>query len=176
MGRDNQDYFKRAGSTGGPPGPLYLFKSKLSQEKAVLHRDQEHVLPSEHRLTGARPRAGSQETPQEEPAAGDPDPAPGGGAADPPHAPRIEHGLIEIEPREEEAPYGFGIPASEEAALGRQAPPVRREMEHRRIGERMARSFPKPFRLLGSAAQAAEGPVLRALIRLQHLGDLARRP
>lgn len=62
MGSDNQDYFKRAGRSVGPPGPLRHFRQKLSQERAFLQRGEEHVIPGEARPT--RPaRRGGEEAP-----------------------------------------------------------------------------------------------------------------
>ncbi len=99
----------------------------------------------------------------------------------------IETFWHEMDPREEEAPYGFGIPASEEAAIGHETRFYEREtrahqaqaheeMGLRRapFGERMARSFPRPFRLLGRTAHALDRPIRRTLDRLQSLGEIAR--
>ncbi|HCF58329.1 MAG TPA: hypothetical protein DFS52_10100 [Myxococcales bacterium] len=48
----NKDYYNLAGRTPGPRGPLHQFKDKLSKERAVLRRSEEHRLPSEVRRTG----------------------------------------------------------------------------------------------------------------------------
>ena len=269
MGKDNQDYFKRAGRSGGPAGPLDHFKSALSQERAMLRRDQEHKLPGERPLTGVRQAgwlhppqgqqpqgqpgrgpqgqgqqpqargpggapqqargpggptapqarsAGGSTQPQQQPrGAGGPTPQGAGpkparpetAQAKPQRTPPAQRnpqpdGLAELEsrdqdppfhdlePREQEAPYGFGIPASEEAALGQERPPHERfgrpdeprpqspwlDARHRTLGERMARRYPEPFRLLGQAAGVIgwfERPVRRALDRMHTLGEIAKR-
>ncbi|HEY0840958.1 MAG TPA: hypothetical protein VGD74_12280 [Vulgatibacter sp.] len=292
MGKDNQDYFKRAGRSIGPAGPLEHFKAKVSQKQALLRRDMEHRLPSERPVTGERPagwltppegqghpaqapqprpggpqapraRAGGPSqaplpaqppttTPQSSgaqaraqpkgpdtkaagraqagpqppqakagdptmPRAGGPQPPrksppraktipekrePGGLAVletrnqDPeprrrpgPVATAIEGASHELEPREQEAPYGFGIPASEEAALGREREPRERfghphegrphapwlEARHPKVSERMARRFPRSFRLIGQAADVFDRPIRRVVDRLHTLGEIARR-
>lgn len=228
MGKDNQDYFKRAGRSIGPAGPLRQFKAALSQERAVLRRDQEHRIPSERPVTGVR-QAGWLHPPQgEEPAHGDgptpegaspkpahPDPVgaagnprtPGAGqhertgaptrqgasseASSPPDPGGLaelesrnqEPPLHELEPREYEAPYGFGIPASEEAALGRERAPHERlgretgpsSPQRPRLGERMARRYPQSFRLLGRGADWIDRPIRRAFARMHALSEIAKR-
>nr|PZM92633.1 MAG: hypothetical protein DIU72_05725 [Pseudomonadota bacterium] len=45
MGKDNQDYFKRAGRSGGPPGPLRHFRQQYGMMRAELSREAEPGLP-----------------------------------------------------------------------------------------------------------------------------------
>jgi hypothetical protein len=89
----------------------------------------------------------------------------------------FEEGAFAREPREEEAPFGFGMPAS--ASAQRSSVPVRRlpppEPRLSRVQERLVRAFPPLFRAIGDAAQAVERPVRNALDTLQWLGRAARR-
>ncbi|HWV38129.1 MAG TPA: hypothetical protein VN033_06585 [Vulgatibacter sp.] len=271
MGKDNQDYFKRAGRPIGPAGPLRQFKAALSQERAILRRGEEHKIPSERPPVGDRPAGwlhppegqerasgeaasqgqekgetrasqgpggspgggspsdgGSGRPPGGEPAAtqapgtagsggptaeragpkpahpeaasgsegpsaearrsrtsGDAEatpPTPGGGGLAELEAGNQEP-LHTLEPREYEAPYGFGIPASEEAALGGERAPherLGRETDQRptsrsTLGERMAKRYPRPFRLLGKGAAWLDRPIRRALDRMHSLGEIAKR-
>jgi len=209
MGKDNQDYFKRAGRSIGPAGPLRQFKAALSQERAVLRRDQEHRIPSERPVTGER-QAGWLHPPEAQEQARGGGPASEGAGPKPAH-PDATHpdpdgsadrssrtdpdGLAELEsrnqeppihelePREYEAPYGFGIPASEEAALGGERAPHERlgretgasSPQRRTLGERMARRYPRPFRLLGRGADWLDRPIRRAFDRMHTLSEIAKR-
>lgn len=272
MGKDNTDYFKRAGRSIGPAGPLDHFKSTVSQKRALLRRDMEHRLPGERPITGERPagwlnppeggenpaqapqpRPGGPQAPRaraggpaqaplpaQPPKGAPPSPRPRAGGPQPPRpapprpappraatvtenrdtggptvnrdtgglaalesrnqepasrrppgpvARALEGATHDLEPREQEAPYGFGIPASEEAALGSEREPRERfghphegraharwlEARSPPMGERMARRFPQPFRLLGDAADVFGRPIRRALDRLHTLGEIARR-
>lgn len=100
-----------------------------------------------------------------------------------------EEGTWNLEPRESEAPYGFGIPASEDAALGHEREPFAREegeMRHaarevRRphvppLARRAMRTFPSLVRLMGDVARAVDRPIRRTLETLQQLGDEVRKP
>jgi len=42
MVKDNQDYFKRAGRSGGPRGPLRLFREQYGIQRAELTRESPH--------------------------------------------------------------------------------------------------------------------------------------
>jgi len=206
MVKDNQDYFKRAGRSGGPPGPRKQFKDRLSRERAVLKRDQEHVLPSERPKAGRRaePLTAVEETEAqlaalhgERSSVLDQLPRPVGAAGVPrsarpiPTAPEREargdgHAFADTGPfsreiREEEAPYSYGIPASEEAALGRDREPfarraTREERELRGVQRMLVRRLSPLFRVLGEAARAVDKPVRNALDTLQWLGRAARKP
>lgn len=94
--------------------------------------------------------------------------------------------FLERDLREEEAPFGFGIPASEEAALGGKREPFERQrgaFHHERSREgrlspmvrRMVRAFPPLFRAVGNVARAIDRPVRDALAALDRLGREARR-
>lgn len=227
MVKDNQDHFKRGGRTGGPAGTPKQFRDKLSQERATLRRDQEHVLPSERPRAGKHKRQEPQDATEEAEAQlaslhGEQgsilDSLPRQfGAAGVPRSARpiptdqkaswggeaqsFENGPFAREVEEEEAPYGYGIPASEEAALGNAREPFireRGEMRHasheqrkgQRGGERRAggdrelsgmqrkivERFSPIFRVAGEAARAIDKPVKNALETLQWLGKAARKP
>jgi len=203
MVKDNQDHFKRAGRPGGPPGPRSQFKARLTRTRARLLRDEEHVLP------GERPRAGRRrsEPPVTATEAAEADlaalhgsaldhlPKPVGAAGLPQSARPIHegeepagrtftHGPFAREVAEEEAPYGYAIPASEDAAVGRPQEPFARERAEMRHAARrsaglertLVRRFSPILRLVGEAARAIDRPVRGALDTLQRLGREARKP
>ena len=167
----------------GPSGPTPPRSAPGSQARSSSGPTPQGAGPKPARPETARPET-AQAKPQRRPESS-------GGLAelesrnqDPP--------FHELEPREQEAPYGFGIPASEEAALGKERPPHERfgrqeelrpqspwlDVRRRPLGERMARRYPEPFRLLGRAAGLigmVEKPVRRALDRMHTLGEIAKR-
>lgn len=225
MVKDNQDYYKRGGRSGGPRGPRKQFKDRLAREQAVLRRDQEHVLPSERpragRQQGVAPLSAVEETEaqlaslhEERGSVLDQLPRPVGAAGVPRSARPIPtastesrqekargdgHAFAETGPfsrefREEEAPFGYGIPASEEAALGHEREPFERERGEMRHAAReqarelreerrelhgvprlIVRGFSPVFRVLGDAARVIDRPVRGALDTLQWLGRAARK-
>lgn len=61
MGRDNQDYFKRAGRSGGPPGPLRQFREQLGKQQAEIARGGERGFPASQRPPFPPPQAGEEE-------------------------------------------------------------------------------------------------------------------
>lgn len=91
------------------------------------------------------------------------------------------------EVEEEEAPFGYGIPASEDVALGGSREPFARERGEMRHaarqqqrpltgGERrLVRRLSPVFRVMGQAARVIDRPVRNALDTLQRLGHEARR-
>lgn len=227
--KDNQDYFKRGGRSGGPAGTRSQLKSRFTTKRAILTRDQEHRLPGERPLSGKRPEGQASERSATEEAEAqlasldeertsvlDSLPNPTGTVGLPRSAKKParaasgarsgasfqapvdedelgvepwEQGTWDLEPREEEAPYGFGIPASEEAALGHNREPFLREageMRHAaREGHRAAplpplarralRTFPTLARVMGGAAKVVDRPIRRTLDTLQRIGDEAAR-
>lgn len=52
--RDNPDYYKVGGSSGGPGGPLDQFKKQVSRSRSTLGRDEEQVLPGERPVAGVK--------------------------------------------------------------------------------------------------------------------------
>ena len=194
MGQDsrkhNKDYYNVAGRSGGPAGPLHQFKDQLAQEKAVLRRDEEHRIPGEKPPQGTRRKPKKEQAshresvldhlPKPPGAAGVPSrmkPLPTEEAA-PPHYEVAPPSVV----GEETGEQTFGVPASEEAALGHDREPFAREkeLEEREplsaAAERMIHRFPQAFRVLGVAARAIDEPVKRALDTLQLWGRAARKP
>ncbi|WP_373049223.1 hypothetical protein [Vulgatibacter sp.] len=187
----NKDYFNMRGSTPGPAGTLEQAKSTFTREKAVLRRDEEHLLPGEKPLSGkrsARPPAKSarhsvlDDLPKPVGAAGVSSRAkaiPTETEAEAP-AERFEaRAEAEEEWAYEEDGHGGYVPsefrigaggeeeigAPREEALLEELPPMAR---------RLFRTFPLAFRVVGEAARAIDRPVRSALDRLQRLGDAAR--
>ncbi|WP_373048937.1 hypothetical protein [Vulgatibacter sp.] len=181
MVKDNQDSYKRGGRSGGPGGTRKQHRSKLSQEKAELRRASREgatraaltateEAEAQLQSLGRDERHGRWRSNQQ----------------------AFEGSAFAREIREEEAPFGFGIPASEDAALGHEREPFERErgeMLHaardqdreraeRRLSptqRRLVRTFPPVFRAVGDAARAIEKPIRNALETLQLLGRSARR-
>lgn len=219
MANKNPDHFKVGGRGGGPVGPRSQHKRQFAQERAVLHRDQERILPGERPLTGREGRHGAVEEAEAQlasvhgealhrPSVLDSLPKPKGTVGVPRSARPVvgvmttereeeegvdasEQGTWNLEPRESEAPYGFGIPASEDAALGHAREPFAREageMHHAareprphiphlpRIALRAIKTFPSLVRVVGNAARAVDRPIRRTLDTLQHLGHEVRKP
>jgi len=197
----NKDYYDVAGRSPGPAGPLAQFKARLSQERAVLRRDEERRIPGEHPVAGKPhpPPQGEEQAgrhpyrsaldalPKAVGAAG----VPGSMKAIPtaPEGPEREAGPESgetpstDEPRAGSPAYGYGIPASEDTALGHEREPFAREEEARRseerrlggVAERVVRTFPWAFGVIGEAARAIDEPLKRTLDKLQWLGREARR-
>ncbi len=207
--KHNKDYFTIAGRTPGPAGPLKHFKDQLSQGRAVLRRDEERKLPHERPLAGT-PRHEEEEQeqarhamhhsvldrlPKPVGAAG----VPGSMKAIPTEQPEATHEpdtqparrdereqqrpkKSAHEPRAESPAYGYGIPASEDTALGHDREPFAREAsalrdEHRLgpVAQRVVRTFPWAFGVIGDAARVIDRPIKRTLHKLQWLGREARR-
>lgn len=165
MGRDNQDYFKRAGRSGGPPGPLRQFREQLGKQQAELSR--ERGFPGSRRPPFPTAPPPPEETPTEETAA----------APEPPEVP-VDRGPPEEErspePRQQAgAPASqasFGPPASEEFAEG-----LRSGIQQTNGGAqplappftRVVQRFPRLSRAFARIVRAQEGPSRK----LAALGD-----
>lgn len=176
MGKDNQDYFKRAGRSGGPAGPLHLFRQKLGQERAVLSRGQERGFPG-HRPPTYHPPGEPPQVPGER--------APGtnGGGQEPRGAARDEQ-RTEARPTAEHEPrthvpqtetQSFGPPADYDAAVGRgpgtqEIPPGGGGGLIRDLGkavgallERSPRPFQRPAGVARWVGRRLQEPAKRAL-------------
>lgn len=193
----NKDYFDVAGRSPGPAGPLKQFKDQLAQGRAVLRRDEEHKLPGEHPIAGKKPAGGEEQAGRHaRPSVLDSLPSPVGAAGVPdsmkavptrqPGDEEAERGEMPTadEPRAGSPAWGYGIPASEDTALGHDREPFAREEEARRseerqqlggVAQRVVRTFPWAFGVIGEAARVIDRPIKRTLDRLQWLGREARR-
>lgn len=208
MSGDNQDYFKRAGRSIGRRGPRSRFKEELGQERAELRQEQLHPLNHPGRFAGTRispqallhresanggqherqpleahpPAAADEARPRRARSAGQSEHAFGGRGATEGAAPSQRGAEEESSPGNGWAEGTFGIPASEEEALGHEHPPYEREREAHRSqalqrlpwDERLALTFPRTFRFAGGLARLIERPMRRSLLRLAHLGAVAR--
>lgn len=164
MGRDNQDYFKRGGRSGGPPGPLHQFRDQMGRQHAALSRGGERGFP------GSRPQPGPprrRPTPEEEEAvrARGEDRAELGSAAGGGDGPAAEGSAATRESREEHAgssasEASFGPPASEEYAEGYDGAGVQRTNGASLPAplEGMVRRFPRLSRALARMARAQAVP------------------
>lgn len=156
MGKDNQDYFKRAGRSGGPAGPLRLFREQLGKQQAELARGGERGFPRPPPAPVAPPPPSPEVSrgPVEPREPGEWKGVPNGRTemeAQP--AAREANGLAPPEPGEESLGQeasedrGFGPPASEEYVGPLPAPVAR-----------VVRRFPRSFRTL---AWLTKGPARR---------------
>lgn len=219
MVKDNQDYYKRGGRSGGPAGPRSQQKQKLTKERAILQRDEERKLPGEKPLSGKKGSTQAFTATEEAeaqlaslhaekrssvldrlpkpvgaagvPRSAKPTPSPTSGVAfESEGIEPGETGTWNLEPREEEAPFNFGIPASEDAALGHKREPFERENREMQkaareidraraqrelspMVRRVVERFPQVFRMVGDAASAVDRPLKRAIETLQWLGSAA---
>lgn len=55
MAKDNPDYFKVGGRSGGPAGSLRTFKQRVARDQARIARLEKGRLPHERRPPGSRP-------------------------------------------------------------------------------------------------------------------------
>lgn len=171
----NKDYYTLSGRSPGPPGPLDLFKRRLSTEQARLRRNEEARLPGERREPVAKRRPG------EGPLGGRPGGIAGnGGRQGEPEIRAAGPGVGtpgSVEGEAAGAPTGLERgPAGGGTALERRAAPERgAERPLGRFPQRLARTFPRTMGSLGRLAGALERPVGSILSRLQQIGAEARR-
>lgn len=155
MGRDNQDYFKRGGRSGGPPGPLRHFREQIGQQRARLARGAARFPGAQTRETaGPRSEApNSAASASNSPREHEPHEPNGASAASP-----AEHAGRQAD----EAP--FGPPASEEFAEKRRDGV--QEMPHDRGGaealpapfDRLVRRYPRLSRAFARMSRLPEKP------------------
>lgn len=219
MANKNQDHYKVGGRSGGPVGPRSQHKGLFARERAILERDQERVLPGERPLSGRRPGRAMDAVQEAESQLAsvhgehrssvlDSLPRPTGTVGVPRSARPVirtrpsppereeeegiepsEQGTWNLEPREAEAPYGFGIPASEDTALGHEREPFAREAGEMRhaakegrpphlppLARKALKTFPSLVRFVGDAARILDRPIRRTLDTLQQLGNEVRKP
>lgn len=175
MVKDNQDYFKRGGRSGGPAGPLHHFRQKLGQERAVLSRGEERGFPGHRPPTyhqpGEPPEIPGEHPRPAEAEAGQRPNAEAGHQAEPEtgrHVPQTET-------------QSFGPPADYDAAVGhgpgaQEIPPDRRDTSALFAG--WAERHPQPFRVALWIGRRLEAPAGRAILfakRLKRTLDDVRR-
>jgi hypothetical protein len=192
VSKENQDYYKLGGRSGGPAGPLDHFKGELARSRAGLARKSKGRRPKRKQaaaaeverqladLDGGTRRSVLDDLPSTSGPAGVPA---GRRPADPHPEPTWADGAFggPDDGAYEGAPAGEPVPADQAVAEREAAPWADEDAAGAPTGPRLGpvpsaavRALAPAFRLLGGAARLVDRPVRRALQTLIWLEREAR--